>query len=240
MRIGKIILGFAALAVTTLWLHDAAQAQLAGAGAGADSRSGAVAGSTSGSAARADGSSRASGTASASNGAQAGGGTAGLTFNQGNNSPSTVNNPASPSDVIVRSAPTVYVPNIVTGNVCALGASGGASWLGAGLAAGVSWESMSCERRQTAALLWNMGTPDSRAAAKEVVCVTPEVRAAFARSGSPCIGDGQTVQAQPVQQQQLAPMSVAPAPAGREVCLNRQGREVPAGTPGSSCGFVGS
>lgn len=234
----KILLSFAALAVTSLCLQEAAHAQIAGANAGASSGSSATSGSSSGAVAG-GGSGRATSGANASNQTLAGGGAAGLTFNQGNNSPSTVNNPGSPSDVIVRSAPTVYVPNIVTGNVCALGASAGASWLGAGVAAGMSWESMQCERRQTAALLWNMGTPESRAAAKAVVCNSPEIRAAYYATGAPCPSDVQTVQAQPVQMQPVpAAMPMRTPPPGREVCLNRNGVEVPAGTPGASCGQI--
>jgi hypothetical protein len=94
-----------------------------------------------------------------------------------------------PSDQIIRSAPSIYPPPIATGNVCAIGASGGVSWLGAGVAFGASWESMQCERRQTAALLFNMGTPESKAAAKEVLCNSPEIRNAYQTIGHPCAAD---------------------------------------------------
>src|SRR5262245_35041040 len=72
-----------------------------------------------------------------------------VTLNQGNNSPTYAN---TPSDVTVRSAPTLYVPSVITGNVCALGASGGASFIGAAVAFGGTWESEQCERRQKIAL----------------------------------------------------------------------------------------
>jgi hypothetical protein len=94
-----------------------------------------------------------------------------------------------PADTVIRSAPLLYVPSVNTGNVCALGASAGASWIASAFAFGVSWESMQCERRQTAALLWNMNTPESRAAAKEVICNSPEIRAAYKVVGSPCAAD---------------------------------------------------
>lgn len=231
MTIRKIFAGFAALAVTTLCLADA-QAQIAASGSNASSGSNANSGSASSSRAQGgNGTGTGTGTANAGGGtATGGGGTAGLTFNQGNNSPSTVNNP---NDVTIRSAPTIYVPNVVTGNVCALGASAGGSFLGWGAAAGMSWESMQCERRQQAALLWNMNTPDSRAAAKEIVCDTPEIRAAYRRSGSPCQADMQAVAGpQPTPQvQPVAPMAITFNPrsytSGSE-CLNAaQAQRVP-------------
>jgi hypothetical protein len=94
-----------------------------------------------------------------------------------------------PATQSILSVPMVYTPSISTGNVCALGASAGASWLGAGFAVGTSWESMQCERRQTAALLYNMGTAESRAAAKEVLCASPEIRNAYLTIGHPCAAD---------------------------------------------------
>jgi len=94
-----------------------------------------------------------------------------------------------PANQTITSVPFVYVPAVNTGNSCALGVSAGASWLGAGFAVGTAWESMQCERRQVAALLWNMGTPESRAAAKEVLCNTPEIRDAYRTIGQPCAKD---------------------------------------------------
>jgi hypothetical protein len=104
-----------------------------------------------------------------------------VNFSSGNNSPYTVNNPG---DVTIRAAPQIYVPSVITGNVCALGASAGASWLGAGFAVGTSWESAQCENRHRVALLYNMG---EKAAAKEVLCDTKEVYEGFKRIGSPCV-----------------------------------------------------
>jgi hypothetical protein len=114
-----------------------------------------------------------------------------------------------PSDTIVRAAPLLYVPSVSTGNVCALGASAGASWIAAAVAFGASWESMQCERRQAAALLWNMGTPESKAAAKEVICNTQEIRDAYKRIGAPCAADMMYV-AGVGAQQRAAPQEVLP------------------------------
>jgi hypothetical protein len=146
-----------------------------------------------------------------------------------------------PTDTVVRAAPLLYVPSVSTGNVCALGASAGASWIAAAVAFGASWESMQCERRQAAALLWNMGTPESKAAAKEVICNTQEIREAYARIGSPCAADmmrvaGVTPQQQAAPQGVLPPTPVAfdPTPYARASdCLMAAQR---AGAPLSVCG----
>jgi hypothetical protein len=94
-----------------------------------------------------------------------------------------------PANQSITSVPAIYVPSLGTGNICAVGVSAGASWLGAGFAVGTAWESMQCERRQAAALLWNMGTPESRATAKEVLCNSPEIRQAYQTAGHPCARD---------------------------------------------------
>jgi len=232
----KLLLSFASIAVIGAFMADA-HAQIAASGANAGAVSGSNANSGSASSSRSQGGSgSATSGSTATNQAGASTGASTVNLNYGNNSPYSAN---TPSDVIVRSAPTIYAPNVVTGNVCALGASVGASWLGAGGAAGMSWESMQCERRQTAALLWNMGTPDSRAAAKEVVCNSPEIRTAYRNAGSPCLvdmavaGPQPTPQAQPVM---VAPSAVAFNPAnyasGSE-CLNAAQSQ---GVPLSACG----
>lgn len=94
-----------------------------------------------------------------------------------------------PENQTIRNVPMVYVPSLATGNICAVGVSAGASWLGAGFAFGTAWESMQCERRQVAALLWNMATPESRLAAKEVLCNSQEIRDAYKTIGQPCARD---------------------------------------------------
>jgi hypothetical protein len=124
---------------------------------------------------------RATSNAAATGGSATSGATTGLTFNQGNNSPVTS---VQPTDVTVRSAPQVYVPSVITGNVCALGASAGASFIGTGFAVGGSWESAQCENRQRAALLHNMGY---KQAAKELSCDNRETYEAMKRAGDPCL-----------------------------------------------------
>lgn len=99
-----------------------------------------------------------------------------VTLNQGNNSPTTNNLPGI--------APTIYAPSIVTGNVCAIGASGGISFIGTGITAGATWESKKCEDRQNVALLYNMG---EKGAAREYACSANRATYdAMKTAGTPC------------------------------------------------------
>ncbi len=57
----------------------------------------------------------------------------------------------------VRNVPEVIAPNMVGGNPCAIGASGGLAFSGFGISGGATWADKQCERRQQAALLYNIG-----------------------------------------------------------------------------------
>lgn len=87
-------------------------------------------------------------------------------------------------DQTVRTAPTVYAPSVVGGNLCAIGASGAVSFLGGGFAMGATWESKNCEERQRAALLYNMG---EKRAAVELACNNRSTYDAMKRAGTPCV-----------------------------------------------------
>jgi hypothetical protein len=113
----------------------------------------------------------------------------------------------------IRNTPEVIAPSIVGGNPCTVGASTGLALPGFGIVGGGSWEGKGCERRQLAALLFNMGhdNPTERGqllqqAAVEVLCKNDDVRDALARVGQPCVGD-RVVAAVPA-----APVAVASAP----------------------------
>jgi hypothetical protein len=87
-------------------------------------------------------------------------------------------------------------PSIVGGNPCAVGATTGLSLPGFGIVGGGTWEGKGCERRQLAALLYNMGhdlPPDRgqplQLAAVEVLCANDDVRGALKRVGQPCSVD---------------------------------------------------
>ncbi len=108
----------------------------------------------------------------------------------------------------MRNTPEVIPPSVVGGNACAVGASGGMSVAGFGIAAGGTWADRACERRQQAALLFNMG--ESKVAL-ELMCQDDHVRDAMKLSGKPCSADI------PVAQ---APAAVA-APVARPHLLRR-------------------
>jgi hypothetical protein len=97
----------------------------------------------------------------------------------------------------VRNTPEVIPPSVVGGNPCAVGASGGLSLPGFGIAAGGTWADKACERRQQAALLFNMGETK---VAYELMCQDERVHQAMLSGGKPCAAD-------------TAPASVAQAPA---------------------------
>lgn len=147
------------------------------------------------------------------------------------------------------SAPTVYVPSVVGGNPCTNGASIGGSVVGFGIAGGMSWTDEECNKRQWTALMYQAGERDL---AREVACDKREVYDAAKRVGRPCSFRGNfepkgtptpgmpVATIVPVSSGPVPVMAPAPvaAPALVEQCMNRNGRIVPAGTPGASCGMV--
>jgi hypothetical protein len=111
----------------------------------------------------------------------------------------------------VRNTPEVIAPSIVGGNPCAVGASGGLSLPGFGLAAGATWADKACERRQQAALLFNMG---EQKVAVELMCQDENVRSAMRLGGKPCTTDVPLAQAPAgVKAAAVAPPAAAPVRA---------------------------
>jgi hypothetical protein len=92
----------------------------------------------------------------------------------------------------VRNTPEVIAPNVMGGNPCAVGASGGVALPGFGITAGGTWADKACERRQQAALLFNMGEP---MVARELMCQDEQVRKAMLSGGKPCVADTMVSQA---------------------------------------------
>jgi hypothetical protein len=92
----------------------------------------------------------------------------------------------------LRNTPEVIPPNVVGGNPCAIGASAGLSMAGFGIAGGATWADKQCERRQQAALLFNIGKAK---AATELLCQDDNIRAALRVSGEPCVADAPPVAA---------------------------------------------
>ena len=99
----------------------------------------------------------------------------------------------------VRNTPEVIPPSVVGGNPCSVGASGGVALPGFGVALGGTWADKACERRQQAALLFNMG---ENRVAFELMCQDDNVRNAMRLAGRPCAADIP-----------LAPTAQAAAPA---------------------------
>jgi hypothetical protein len=100
----------------------------------------------------------------------------------------------------IRNTPEIVAPSIIGGNPCTVGASGGVALPGFGIVTGGSWEGKACERRQLAALLYNMGHDVAgtkgeslQEAAVEVLCNDQSVRAALNRIGQPCVADRNVV-----------------------------------------------
>ncbi len=106
----------------------------------------------------------------------------------------------------VRNTPEVIAPNVVGGNPCAVGASGGLALPGFGVSAGTTWADKACELRQKVALLFNMG---EQSLAREIMCQDDErIRAAMQRLGKPC-----GVDIPPVAQAAAPAVTHAPPPA---------------------------
>lgn len=102
----------------------------------------------------------------------------------------------------LRDVPEIVAPNINGGNPCLVGISGGGAGPGIGITLGIGYSDKGCERRNSAALLNNIG---EKAAAIELMCDDDKVRQALLRAGQPCAAD----RARPA----TAPVATAPAPA---------------------------
>lgn len=90
----------------------------------------------------------------------------------------------------VHNTPNVYAPALAGGaNPCVVGVSAGGAVAGFGISFGLTRNDDGCERRNTAALLHNMGERD---VAQEVLCETESVRQARLRVGRPCVADRAT------------------------------------------------
>lgn len=86
-----------------------------------------------------------------------------------------------------RSTGAAIAPGLIAGGItCQGSASIGAGGPGWGFAFGSTKLDRDCNTRENAKMIALMGERD---AAREVMCNVPEVRAAMARVGRPCIGD---------------------------------------------------
>jgi hypothetical protein len=97
----------------------------------------------------------------------------------------------------LRNTPEIIAPNISGGNPCLVGISGGGAGPGIGITLGIGYSDKGCERRNSAALLSNIG---EKAVAIELMCDDQNVREAMLRSGHPCAADRPAVAATVSQQ----------------------------------------
>ena len=104
----------------------------------------------------------------------------------------------------VHNVPEVIAPNIVGGNPCAVGMSGGVAVAGFGITGGGTWADRACERRQQAALLYNIGQHDASIA---LLCQDDHVRAAMYSVGQAC-GTRVALRYLPAQPATQAPATV--------------------------------
>lgn len=113
---------------------------------------------------------------------------AGSIAHVGNTSSTLISNSAAaPSNVTIHNTPDALAPAISGGNPCTVGAALGGSVAGFGIAGGTSWADPGCERRQNAALLFNIG---HQMAALAILCATDDVIAGLHAAGERCPQDG--------------------------------------------------
>lgn len=128
----------------------------------------------------------------------------------------------------VRNVPDVVAPSIVGGNPCAVGVSGGVAVAGFGISGGGTWADRACERRQEAALLYNIGMHEASIA---LLCQDDHVRDAMWSVGQSC-GRRVAVASPPVPPVARATAAVvrpmaAAAPAVRVVPVAAPARPTP-------------
>lgn len=88
----------------------------------------------------------------------------------------------------VKNVPTVTAPALTTSmtETCMGSSSGGFGTTGFGVNFGTTWKDDACTRRLDARQVYQMGYP---LAAKEIMCDSESIRAAFKRAGRPCFVD---------------------------------------------------
>lgn len=91
-------------------------------------------------------------------------------------------------DYDVRNVPNVSAPGLTTTltETCMGSSSVGGAGVGFGISFGTTWRDTSCVRRLDARQVQSLGYPE---VAKELMCDSKAVRAAFARAGKPCVED---------------------------------------------------
>ncbi len=134
----------------------------------------------------------------------------------------TVNNNSSPIPThtyqevsgtqTLKNTPAVSAPPLTTTltETCMGSTSGGFSIAGFGATLGGTWSDVECVNRLNARELRSMG---ENAAAKEVLCENPVVRAAFQKTGKPCVGDASAKVSAAPAESSVAIAQPAPQPS---------------------------
>lgn len=109
----------------------------------------------------------------------------------------------------IKTVPDVVAPGLTTtlSETCMGSSSGGAGWLGFGFSFGTTWRDSACVRRLDSRqiLAFGVATKDYThvVAAKELMCDSKKVRAAYERAGIPCV---QTQREQAAERSAAAPV----------------------------------
>jgi hypothetical protein len=108
--------------------------------------------------------------------------------NAGNAQSITYNDPAIPTNTTVNNVPNVYAPGLAAAGseVCLGSISGGGAGAGFGVTIGGTFVDRECQLRLNARTLAVLGYPK---AARETMCLDPDVRQAMAAAGTPCAAD---------------------------------------------------
>ena len=103
-----------------------------------------------------------------------------ITFNQ----PAEVATRAS-GTTTVKMAPAITAPNMTTTltETCMGSSTVGGAGVGFGVSLGTTWTDVDCVRRLNAREIASFGDKE---AAKELLCINPDVAAAYAAAGRPC------------------------------------------------------
>lgn len=146
--------------------------------------------------------SNSSSTSSASSGTVTSSGNSTTTVNEVSNTPSTET---------IKSVPTVYAPGLSAAGseVCLGSLSAGGSAVGWGLTVGGTMVDRECQLRLNAKTLAILGYT---VAAREEMCLDPEVRAALAAAGTPCAADKNAPPQARAEYTSAVPQTYAAAP----------------------------
>lgn len=103
----------------------------------------------------------------------------------------------------LNNVPAITAPNLTTTltETCMGSSSVGGAGAGFGFSFGTTWRDTACVRRLDARQVHSLGDAQ---AAKEVMCESESIKAAFARVGRPCAADASTTAAGSIVSQPVA------------------------------------